>query len=378
MHRPRPLHNQIIVITGATSGIGLVTARMAARRCAALVLAARNAPALAELAGELESVGARVEAVPTDVGDPDAVRRLAERAVEAFGRIDTWVNNAAVSIYGRVTEVDLDEHRRLFETNYWGYVHGCLEAVRRMRDTGGHIISVASVLADRSIPMQGPYCASKHAVKGLHESLRMELRKDRIPIEVTLVKPSAIDTPYKDHARNYFPVAPKNPPPVYSPDTVARTILHCAEHPRTEITVGLGGEIVSILGRNFPALTDRLMNRTMHRLQRTDNPPGPRERHALYEPRGKVLEERGCYPHYVHETSLYTQARLHPVATCAAIGGVLAAATAARAPASRKAPAVIATIAAAGAAWMLLTARDHAQEQPSLREKLREARAGYL
>lgn len=376
MHKPRPLAEQVIVLTGATSGIGLVTARMASRRGARLVLAARNAESLDRLVEEIEVSGGEAIAVPTDTGDEEAVRELGERAIERFGRIDTWINNAAVSIYGRVTEVGLDEHRRLFETNYWGYLYGCLEAVRRMRHRGGQIISVASVLADRSIPMQGAYCASKHAVKGLHESLRMELRESGVPVEVTLVKPSAVDTPYKDHARNYFPVAPKNPPPVYAPETVARAILHCAEHPKREVTVGFGGEVVSLLGRNFPGLTDWIMNRTMHKLQRTEEPPAARSEHSLFEPRGSTLEERGHYPHYVHETSLYTQARLHPALAAAAVAAGVAAGV--RATGRSRAPAALAGLAIVTGLWMFSVSRRHGREQPSLKDKVRQARAGYF
>lgn len=324
MYSPRPLAEQVIVLTGATSGIGLVTARMLARRGARLVLAARKEESLNKLADELNQSGGEVIICPTDVGDQQQVRRPGEKAIEHFGRIDTWINDAAVSIYGEVTEIDVAEHRRLFETNYWGYLYGCLEAVRHMRDQGGHIISVASVLADRAIPMQGPYCASKHAVKAIHDSLRMELKKAGVPIEVSVIKPSAIDTPYKDHAHNYMPTAPKNPPPVYAPDTVARAIVSCVEHPRREVTVGFGGLMVSLMGMAMPGLTDWVMNHTMHKLQRTDDPPRPREEHSLYEPHGKTLEERGHYPHYVMKTSAFTQARLHPVATAAAVIGTVA------------------------------------------------------
>lgn len=311
--QPKKLSDQVMVITGATSGIGLVTAREAARRGARLVLVARNEDALRELVEEIASGGGRAIYSVADVADRADVERAARAAVENHGRLDTWVNCAAVSIYGEITEIPLDEHRRLFETNYWGYVHGALAAIERMREHGGVIVNVGSVLSDRAIPKQGPYCASKHAIKGLTDALRMELEEAGLPIAVSLIKPAAIDTPYKDHAKNYLERAPKNPPPVYAPDAVAEAILACAESPRRDVVVGGGGAFVSIVGTLLPRLTDLVMERTMSRLQLTDRPAGDRDRHNLFEP-GEDGHERGGYPHHVMESSLYTKAMLHPVA----------------------------------------------------------------
>lgn len=310
----KPIDEQVMVITGATSGIGLVTARMAAQQGARLVLAARNEEVLQDLTEEIEENGGTAGYAVADVGQDEQVRHIAEVAIERFGGFDTWVNNAAVSIYGGLTEIPLEEQRRLFDTNYWGVVHGSRVAVEHLRERGGALINMGSVLSDRAIPKQGPYCASKHAVKGFTDALRMELEEEGVPISVTLVKPSAIDTPYKEHAKNYLSKAPKNPPPVYAPEAVAEAVLHCAQHPKRDVVIGAGGKAVSLLGEWAPRLTDKIMEGVMHNLQQMDESPGDRDHHNLYEPVDDG-EERGYYPHHVAESSLYTKAALHPVAT---------------------------------------------------------------
>lgn len=321
----KPLSDQTLVITGATSGIGLVTARTAAEQGARVVLAARNEEALSDIVGEIEATGGRAAYAVADVGRENEVRHIAEVAVDRFGGIDTWVNNAAVSIYGSIMDIDLDEQRRLFETNYWGVVYGSRVAVEHLRDRGGALINLGSVLADRAIPKQGPYCASKHAIKGFTDSLRMEIEEEDWPISVTLIKPTAIDTPYKDHAKNYLPKAPKNPAPVYAPDTVARAILHCAQHRKRSVIIGGAGKGISVLGTQFPRLTDLVMERLMSRLQMTEEPAGDRDRHNLFEPL-EGGKERGGYPNHVSESSLYTQAVLHPWTSAVALLGAGAAA----------------------------------------------------
>ncbi|MBA2525551.1 MAG: SDR family oxidoreductase [Pyrinomonadaceae bacterium] len=308
----RPLDTQVVVITGATSGIGLVTARKAAAKRARLVLASRNEGALKFLADEINAAGGESVHVAADVGNEEDVRRIGATARQRFGGFDTWVNNAGVSIYGNLTHVSLADHRRLFETNYWGVVHGSLVAVEHLRQRGGALINIGSALSDRAIPVQGAYCASKHAVKGFTDALRMELEHERIPISVTLIKPAAIDTPYKDHAKNYLPVAPQNPPPVYAPEVVAEAILYCAENPQRDVFVGAGGKGISLAGHYAPEITDKVMEWTMFDLQESDKPAGNPQHNALYQPSGPYAE-RGGYEGHVAESSLYTNASLHPL-----------------------------------------------------------------
>ena len=326
----KPLRDQVIVITGASSGIGLTTARMAAGAGARLVLAARNHEALSRLEQEINAAGGRSIHVDADVGSPADVRRIVDTAIEHFGGFDTWVNNAGVTVYGRMEEVDPDDHRRLFETNFWGVVHGSLAAVAHLKGRGGALINVGSTLSDRAIPLQGMYCASKHAVKGFTDALRMEVEEARYPVAVTLIKPSATDTPYTEHAKNYLPTEPQNPAPVYAPDTVARAILHAAVHPERDIFVGAAGKVFSVMEKLAPRLTDLYMEKVMFRQQQSDRPSkrnghGDRGLHSA----GRGLSERGHYDGHVAETSVYTQASLHPWVTTAALLGAAGIAVAA-------------------------------------------------
>jgi short-subunit dehydrogenase len=317
--RLKKLADQVIVITGATSGIGLVTARMAAARGASVMLAARTEAALDQLATELREQGARAEYVVTDVADPVQVRRVARTALEKFGGFDTWVNNAAVSIYGKIEDVSLEDHRKLFDTNYWGLVHGSLVAAEHLKTRGGAIINVGSALSDRAMPIQGTYCASKHAVKGFTDAFRMELAHDRAPISVTLIKPASIDTPYREHARNYLEVEPKNPPPVYAPEPVAEAILYAAEHRVRDMYVGGAGKALATAAFVAPRLLDKFMERRMFAAQLQDHPSN--SPHAgLNSPSGSLLE-RGGYPGHVASNSIYTKATEHPFLA----GGLLAA-----------------------------------------------------
>ncbi|MCA1590064.1 MAG: SDR family oxidoreductase [Acidobacteria bacterium] len=316
----KPLNEQVMVITGASSGIGLCTARMAAERGAKLVLASRNEGALGILADELRQNGADATHIAGDVGNEGDVKRIAAEALNRYGRFDTWVNNAGVSVYGEMLDVPIEDFRRLFETNFWGVVHGSLTAARILEMSGGAIINVGSTLSDRAIPLQGMYSASKHAVKGFTDALRMELESRKLPISVTLVKPSAIDTPYKEHARNYMENEPENPPPVYAPETVAETILHCAENPVRDVFVGGGGKALSMMGKFAPRLTDKYMETMMLDAQKSDRPGGNNGRESLYEPNDNRLLERGGYEGHVSESSIYTKASLRPVLT----GGLVA------------------------------------------------------
>jgi short-subunit dehydrogenase len=314
------LNKQTVVITGASSGIGLVTARMAARRGARLVVAARSREALRQLTDEINSAGGEAIYVVADVASPGDVRRIAESAIKRFNGFDTWINNAGVSIYGKLMEVSLEDQRRLFETNFWGVVYGSYVAAEHLKQRGGALINIGSTLSDRAIPIQGMYSATKHAVKGFTDALRMELEAEGAPISVTLVKPGAIDTPYPHHAKNYLESEPTLPPPVYAPEVVAEAILHCAEHPEREVFAGGGGKAISIAEKYAPRLTDKVMEWTMEDMQQSDKPARRREQHGLYKASGE-LKERGGYEGHVMESSLYTKASLRPIMTTALVVG---------------------------------------------------------
>jgi short-subunit dehydrogenase len=308
----KKLSEQVFVITGASSGIGLVTAREAARRGAKLVVAARAEDALRQLVEEINSKGGEAVYVAADVGKQDDVRRIAETALERFGRIDTWVNNAGVSIYGKIVDTPVEDMRRLFETDFWGVVHGSLAAVQYLRQRGGALINVGSTVSDRAIPLQGVYSSSKHAVKGFTDALRMELEEEGAPVSVTLIKPGAIDTQFTKHAKNLLDKEPALPPPVYAPEAVAEAILHCAETPVRDVFVGFGGKAMGVLDKYAPRLGDKVMETFMFDAQKKNEPArGERER-GLYEASGE-LKERSGDDIYVSESSLYTKASLHPI-----------------------------------------------------------------
>ena len=315
------LSDQVIVITGASSGIGLVTARMAANRGARVVLNARNEEALRRVTEDINASGGKASYVVGDVARLQDVQRIASEASTRFGGFDTWVNNAGVSIYGHMLDQSLEDQRRLFDTNYWGVVHGSMVACAHLRERGGALINVGSVLSDVAIPIQGTYCASKHAVKGYTDALRMELEEEGAPISVTLIKPSAIDTPYTRHAKNLMPVEPMNPPPVYAPETVAEAILHCAENPERDVTVGGGGKVLAEAGSLVPQLTDKVIGAMMFDVQKSDQPRPANRDDSLYTPSADG-EERGDYPGHVMESSIYTKATLHPILAGSLIAGL--------------------------------------------------------
>lgn len=315
----KKIGSQVIVITGATSGVGLLAARKAAARGAKLVLAARSEEALNKLAEQLREDGAEVASLAADVGKLEDMKALAQTAIERFGRFDTWVNNAGVTIYGRHSEVPIEDQRRLFDTNYWGVVHGSLVAAAHLRDHGGAIINMGSEASDVPLPLQSAYTAAKHAVKGFTDSLRMELEQERVPVSVTLIKPAALDTPFVTHAKNYLDVEPDLPPPVYDPEMAADAILYAAEHPRRDMFVGGAAKAMSAAAYHTPRTFDRVMRRVLGRAQRTDHPAGPREDNALYNG-GNMLVERAGRSHVV-KTCPYTSSTRHPLMTGAMLIG---------------------------------------------------------
>ncbi|MGI4835465.1 MAG: SDR family oxidoreductase [Janthinobacterium lividum] len=314
----KPLHQQVLVITGATSGIGLATARAAAQAGARLVLAARSANDLDTVAREL---GGHVVTVVADVADPAAVAHIADTARAHFGGFDTWVNNAGVGMWGKLEQGNLEDFKRLYDTNLWGVVNGSLEAVKHLKQHGGALINLGSVASDVAIPFQGMYASSKHAIKGFTDALRIELGQEQAPVSVTLIKPAAINTPFPAHARNYLPQQPTLPPPVYAPEDVAGAILHAASHPVRDIYVGGGGKMMSAMNKYAPGTVDWLASKSSPQQQVH---PGTRARHSegsLQRPAAPHVQARGDYEgHTMH--SYYTRASLHPV-----VAGLVAATT---------------------------------------------------
>lgn len=320
---PRLLQDQVVVITGASSGIGRQTALDFARQGARVVLAARNLTGLETLAREIRAAGGRALVVPTDVTLWEEVEELSFRAVETFGRIDTWVNNAGVAMYAGVEDSTLEEMHQVMDVHYWGQVHGCRAAIARMRGTGGGtLICVGSVLSDFSVPLQSAYCAAKHAIKGFTESLRIELAHDRLPIHVSLIKPASIDTPLFAHALTRLGVKPRPVPPVYDPELVARAIVRCATKPERELFVGGAGEVFYLSERLAPRAYDWQQVKMGYSQQRTHIPKDDDAPTNLFEPMDEAGRVRDAGNGW--RVSWLTWMREHPRAsiTGAAIAGV--------------------------------------------------------
>jgi short-subunit dehydrogenase len=319
----KPLDRQIVVITGASSGIGLATARMAGERGAKLALIARNEEALQDICQELNEKGVAAVYVAADVGDRGAIERAADLIVGKYGRIDTWVNDAGIGLYGTLEETTEDDHRRLFDTNYWGVVNGSLAALRHMKKQGGAIINIGSVASEMAQPLLSAYAASKHAVKGFTESLRMELMRDKAPVSVTLIKPAAIDTPFGPHARNYLDTAAKVPAPAYHPDIVAEAILYAAENPTRSLTVGGAGQGMVWFFNWMPWLAEKMFASGADSMSRDEQHAKP-QADALYGPvRGtpRTLGQQKVN----RSSSLWTQAQMHRgLLTMIGIAGVSA------------------------------------------------------
>lgn len=274
---PREISDSVVVITGASSGIGRATAESFARQQATVVLASRREEALEQVAGECQRLGARTLVVPTDVTDEVAVRQLARRVVEEFGRLDVWVNNAAVTLFGRLEECPSDEYRKVIETNLLGYVHGARAALPAFREQGsGVLINVSSVVASAAQPYTSAYCITKAGVRSLSDCLRMELSlDDHHDIHVCTVLPASIDTPFFQHAANHTGRAIKALDPVYPPEQVAEAIVKLAERPKREVIVGNAGRLMHAGSVLMPGMFEKQNARVVDRNHLQQRPAGP-------------------------------------------------------------------------------------------------------
>ena len=301
----KPLPEQTIVITGASSGIGRATALQAARRGARVVLSGRDAEALHGVAEEIATQGGTARLLAGDVGRAEEMEALADLAVREFGGFDTWVNNAGVALFSRLEETVEADARRLFDTNFWGTLHGSLAALNVLKARGGALINVGSIAGDFGVPVQGIYSASKHAVRAFTDTLRMELEAEGAPVSVTLIKPAAVATPIIGHLGNTTGREAKLPAPHYAPEEVAHAILHAAAHPQRDIYVGGTGRLMSLFAQAAPHLADKVGARFGEDAQLGD----PQEAAAdnLHAPAASARDagERG-------RRSLYTRASLDP------------------------------------------------------------------
>lgn len=306
----KPLAEQVIVITGASSGIGLATARMAAEQGARVVLSSRNEAILSTEVDAIKARGGEAIYVVADIGDRAQVQRIADAAIEHFGGFDTWVNNAGLGLVGRIEDGQEADFRRLFDTNFWGVVNGSLVALPHLKQRGGALINLGSVASDVAFPIQGMYSTTKHAIKGFTDALRIELAAENAPVSVTLIKPSAINTDFAHHARNYTDREPALPPPLYAPKEVANGILHAAAHPKRDVYIGGAGRVFSILNRVVPALMDQVGKLIIPQSFRDEAPRHPEG--ALHQA-GSDGNTDSDHPGMVRQISFYTRASLHPL-----------------------------------------------------------------
>ncbi len=325
--RLKRLQDQVLVITGATSGNGLAIAEAAVRQGARVVLVARNEAALEKTRDDLAGRGGRVATCAADVADEASAARIVNVATQAFGGFDSWINNAGVGTFGTLEQVPIEDHRRVFDVNYFGVLFGSLAAARHLRGRGGGaIVNVGSILGDRAILQQGPYCATKHAVQALTDTLRMELEAEGSDISITLVKPASVDTPFAEHARNYMDEVARLPPPLYHPSVVADAVLFACTHPRRELYAGGFGTIGVAASKLAPRLTDFLMEAGgTSAQQKPGDPPKPIRRDNLYEPREDVALRGSQHTHARRSSTVLQLQKMSPAAlgTMLAVTGLL-------------------------------------------------------
>jgi NAD(P)-dependent dehydrogenase (short-subunit alcohol dehydrogenase family) len=286
--RIRPLNEQVVVVFGASSGIGRETAHRFAKKGAKVVAAARTGEALDSLAEEIRQAGGECHTVVADAADFDQVKAVAEAAYERYGRLDTWAHVAAVAVYAKVMDITPSEFEQVIRVTLLGPVHGAKAAIPYMlRNDGGYggaFICVTSVEAVRALPYHSSYAAAKHGVHGFLTTLRMEMEHDGLPIRVTEIQPASIDTPFFDKAKTKIGVRPQGAPPVYAPQLVADTIVAAAEQNRRELIVGGAGQGLAIGQRLSPRIMDALMKIVAFEGQKTSIPKGPDDENNLYGP----------------------------------------------------------------------------------------------
>jgi short-subunit dehydrogenase len=314
--------SEVVVITGASAGVGRATVQAFARRGAHIGLLARGRDGLEGARGDTEKLGGKGLVLPTDVSDPEQVERAATAVEDTFGPIDVWVNDAMVSVFSPVKEMTAEDYRRVTEVTYLGTVHGTLSALRRMlpRDRG-IIVQVGSALAYRGIPLQSSYCGAKHAIQGFTESLRSELLHDKSNVKVTMVQMPGLNTPQFDWVKNRLPHKPQPVPPVYQPEVAAEAIYHAAHHYRREWYVG-GSTATVIPGNKIaPGFGDWYLSKTGFQSQQTKEPVDPDAPNNLYHPLPGDHGAHGRFDSLAHRFSL--QLWLDQHRGWLAVGGML-------------------------------------------------------
>jgi NAD(P)-dependent dehydrogenase (short-subunit alcohol dehydrogenase family) len=318
----KPVEEQVVALMGASSGIGRETALQFADKGAKVVVSARNEEGLDSLVREIRGRGGEATAMVADVTDFEQVRAVADRAAETYGRLDTWVHLSAVSVFAPFDQTTPEEFRRVVEVDLLGQAHGAMAALPHLKSEGrGALVHVTSVVAKRAVPLQSAYCAAKHGVDGLLETLRVELRREGWPIGVTNVMPAAINTPFFDKARTRLGVKPKGFAPLYAPEVVAGAILYAAEKAPRDIVAGGAGKGLILGQRLSPRLMDAVMLGGGFTSQMTDEPKSASDPDALFEPVQDQNRADGDFGDQTLRKSLLTWLDTHPAIKRGAIVG---------------------------------------------------------
>jgi NAD(P)-dependent dehydrogenase (short-subunit alcohol dehydrogenase family) len=321
--RLKSVEEQVVVVMGASSGIGRETALRFARRGAKVVASARSEEGLRSLVDRIEEEGGEAIAMTADVSDFDRVKAVADGAVEEYGRLDTWAHLASVSLFAPVDKIDPEEFKRVVEVDLMGQVYGAMAALPHLKREGrGALVHVSSVLGRRSVPLQSPYCASKHGVEGFLESLRVELKHEGWPIGVTSVMPASINTPFFDKSRTKLGYRPMSLPPFYPPKVVADALLYAAENAPRDLVVGGAGKALLLTQRLSPRLMDAFMLHAGFRWQQTDEPKPEEAPDYLFEPVQDDDRIEGNFGKWSFSRSLSTWLDTHPAAKRGAAVGV--------------------------------------------------------
>jgi NAD(P)-dependent dehydrogenase (short-subunit alcohol dehydrogenase family) len=288
---------RVVVVTGASAGVGRATARLFAARGYRVALLARGADGLHAAADEITSAGGHALPLEVDVADAGAVDAAAAKAAAELGPVDVWVNDAFSSVFAQFTDIEPDEFRRITEVCYLGFVNGTRTALAHMRPRDhGAIVQVGSALGYRGIPLQSAYCGAKHAIKGFTESLRCELLHDKSGIHVTMVALPAVNTPQFDWVLSRLPRRAQPVPPIYQPEVAARAVVHAAEHPRRRAYWVGGSTVATLLAEAVaPGLLDRYLARTGFDAQQTDEPRDPDQPVNLWQPADQHDEDFGAH-----------------------------------------------------------------------------------
>lgn len=280
----KPINQQVVAIVGASSGIGRETALQFAKQGASLVVAARSESGLASLVDTIQSLGGTAIAVVADVSSFEQVNAIAEQAIATYGRLDTWVHLSANSVFSTFDCITPEEFHQVIDVTLMGQVYGAKAALPYLKQQGGALIHVSSMEGRRALPLQSPYSTAKHGVEGFLEALRVELKHEQVPVSVTSIKPSVINTPFYNNGLTKLGVKPTGIPPYYAPKLVAEAILYTAEHPTRDFIVGDVGKVLDIMQRVSPSLVDALLLLIGFPLQHTNEPRTTDAPHNLYQP----------------------------------------------------------------------------------------------